>query len=155
LARANALLAESLELAQAGHNQSEIAATLILIGHVARAEGDDRRAATCYEESLALAYRIGARLLVAQIRHNQAYIALHQDDVVGATANLLESLTISCELNSAAQMAWGIAALGCTAVTAGYPEQAAWLFGAAEAHFSAINQCIGRTEQDEHVRHIT
>ena len=124
------------------------------IGHLARAQGDDARAAACYDEALTLAQAGGYKDMIGSIRHNQAYLALHQGEYARAEASLVESLVVSRATEDWGQVAYGVAVMGGVAVAQGQPERAARLLGAAEAWFDVPGHTIDPPERAEHDGYI-
>jgi hypothetical protein len=99
---------------------------------------------------VARAREFGDQGIVASMRHNQAYLALHQNDSARAKALLTESLVISRDLELKDQLAWAFAGMGGVAAAQSQPKRATRLLGAAEAWFEATSQIIGPIERAEH-----
>jgi len=92
--------------------------------------------------------------MIASLRHNQAYLALHQADQACAEALLVESLVLSRDSGNWDQIAWDLTGFGGVAVAQGQPERAGRLLGAAEAWFAAAGHVIAPTERAEHDGYI-
>jgi hypothetical protein len=122
---------------------------------LARAQGDDARAAAYYDEALALAQAAGYKDMLGSIRHNQAYLALHQGEHERAEALLVESLVLSRAVEMWIQIVYGLEVMGGVKVAQGQPERATRLLGAGEAWLDLAKQEIGPPERGEHDGYIT
>src|SRR4029079_3766183 len=87
------------------------------------------------------------------VRQNQAYVALHQNNAVQATAFLTESLALSRDANDEVLSAFGLAARGGVAARQRRPGRAARLLGAAEALFDTFSFVVDPPQLAEHGRY--
>jgi hypothetical protein len=130
--RASVLLEESLALFRALEVKPGIGWTLNHLGHVAQLRGDLARAAALHRESLPL-FREADQQGVAWGLESLGEIALASGDLAAAQAFFAESMQIAQQLSYKPCIAWCLTGLGSVAAHADRPEQAALLWGAAEA----------------------
>jgi tetratricopeptide (TPR) repeat protein len=149
-AQARYLVEEGLGILRGIGNLYGTGVACWVLGHVARAAGDEERAADAYQEALALARTAGDKGLIASILHNQAFLMLHRGDSAGADALLAESTALGREVGNWDQIAWNLAALGGVATAQGHPARAARLLGAADAWFNQIKRVLQAPERVEH-----
>jgi tetratricopeptide (TPR) repeat protein len=149
-ARARSLVEEGLGILSDAGNLHGTGVAYWVLGHVARAAGDEERAADAYQEALVLARAAGDKGSIASILHNQAFLVLHRGDSAGAEALLAESLTLGHEIGQWDQIAWNLAALGGVAAAQGHAVRAARLLGAANAWFERIKRVLQAPERAEH-----
>jgi predicted ATPase/DNA-binding CsgD family transcriptional regulator len=127
---------EGLALLREVDDQAGIAQAFTNRGEHSRLLGDLPRAKEAYEESLSVAREIGDGLRESLLLINLGFIALHEDDAIGAEVMLKRSLTLALAIGHTAYTADKLSALAGAAVALGQPERAARLVGAADALFA-------------------
>jgi predicted ATPase/DNA-binding CsgD family transcriptional regulator len=131
--KAQALLNESLALAQEAGEAFRIAHTFNALGDLARYQGNYTEAISAYEKSVALLRELGAQHDLAAIVRNLGRACLLLGDVERADMLFRESLAAhQAELNKAGMIDCLIG-LGAAAVVAGLPAAGARLLAAAAA----------------------
>jgi tetratricopeptide (TPR) repeat protein len=138
-----ALFEENLSLARSEpdtpESRSQIAWGHNHLGDGLRCQGDHVQAAALYEESLALFRQQRDRQGIAAALHNLGHVALVQGETPRARASSAESLFLFGELKLAWSIADCVAGLAGVSAHEGDLEQAALLFGAAEAAHQALD----------------
>jgi predicted ATPase/DNA-binding XRE family transcriptional regulator len=109
------------------------------LGDVARCQEDLERAVSLYDESLALFREHGERQGAAAALHNLGHVALSRGDARRAKSLFMESLSLFRELDFAWSVADCLTGLAGVAGLEGRPQEAALLYGAAEAAHEAID----------------
>jgi predicted ATPase/class 3 adenylate cyclase len=141
--QAEKLVTERLTLARGRARAAQdwwgIAWGLNHLGDAARCQADQKRAISLYEESLTLFRQHGDRQGIAAVLHNMGHEALAQRDASRARSLFTESLSLFQELKFAWSVADCLTGLAGVAGQEGHPEQAALLYGAAEAAHEAID----------------
>jgi predicted ATPase/Tfp pilus assembly protein PilF len=147
---AQALYKESLTIKRELGDRLGIALSLNNLGNVSWSQGDDAAARTLYEESLAIFRELGNKHGVAASLGNLGNVAERQGDYSAAWALHRESLKIQCELVKRLGIAESLEGLAQVAGARGQPEQAARLFGAADALREAIGAPLPPNEHVEY-----
>jgi predicted ATPase/DNA-binding SARP family transcriptional activator len=154
-ALARAFLEESLALFQETASQDGTAMSLHRLGDLARREGDDDRAEMLYLKSLALFQRTGRKAFMAGVLHNLGYVAQHRSDFTLALARFRESLHLFQDLADRKGTAECLMGLAGVAGAQGDREQAARLFGAAEALREVVGATLWPANRLEYERNLT
>ena len=131
--RALAYAEETVELRRALGDPLAMADATYHLGVAAFGADDPERAETAFEETLALAQALGDSLYTAASLCMLGTIGLLQDDLENVLARLEESLAIYAVLADDRSTAECLCALGGYAAASGHFEQAARLWGAADA----------------------
>jgi tetratricopeptide (TPR) repeat protein len=150
-ATARARFEESLKLHREQGIKEGSAEQLNRLGELARLAGDYRQAAVFYEESLELCRELRDKGGVASALHKLGYVARFQGDLPRALRLFGESLVLQRELGNKQGIAECLAGL---AGVAGQAEQAARLFGAAEALLEAIGAPLAPADRVEWERDV-
>jgi hypothetical protein len=127
------LAEESLAVFRELAHQPGIAATLNIIGEIARFRGDDAHARRAYEAALTVAQQTGERLRILVNYNNLAFLALHAGEAGRARDLQREALRLALAMNNRLQMAKAPATLAGALGALGHHQQAARLFGASES----------------------
>jgi predicted ATPase/DNA-binding CsgD family transcriptional regulator/DNA-binding XRE family transcriptional regulator len=153
-ATARACLEEGLALRRELGIKRYIAVSLTSLGEVFQCQGDDAQAAQCYRESRTLFGEVGEKGGLAWALHHLGYIAQHQGDNMAAARLFAESLALERELPYKPGIARCLVGLGILAEAQDEsPEgaqQAARLFGAAEAILDAIGARLEPVDEREY-----
>jgi non-specific serine/threonine protein kinase len=131
-ARAEELFEEGLQLCYQLDDNNGIAVSLLNLGRVAAAQGDGARALERYHASLTMFREQGSPLGVAEVLQGMGRVAYSQGDAVHAAAYHQEGLGLLKDLGINQIIALCLEGLAAAAGSLGWPERAAWLFGAAE-----------------------
>jgi predicted ATPase/DNA-binding CsgD family transcriptional regulator len=150
----DAPFAESLALTRDVGDGWCLARVLHYAGEVARARGDVERARDLYEESLGLYRGLDLRNPEAIVRHNLGYVALHQGDPRRGLSCFADALTTHVEHDNLLNVGHCLAGIACIAASLDHPEQAARLFGAADAILAHIGAAIWPVDKGDHDRHL-
>jgi non-specific serine/threonine protein kinase len=132
-ARAAAMLEEGLALFEALGDASSMANMLNDLGVVARRQREFDLAANLFTASLAKARVAGNELGIARTLSNLGHVAADQHDYPRAIALYRESLELQAEVGDIRGIAWSLERIPALPVAWQWPEQAARLFGAADA----------------------
>jgi tetratricopeptide (TPR) repeat protein len=132
-ARALAFSEEALELRRTLGDSLLIADSTYHVGVAAFGAGDLDRAADAFEDALALARDVSDAMYTAAALCMLGTTELLKDDLSLVPDRLGESLAIYVELDDDRSRAECLCALGGYAATTGHPEEAARLWGAADA----------------------
>ena len=134
LVAARALLAENLTRARQLKDPHLIGWSLNHLGHIAQLEGDHAQALRLHAASLQPFQELGARNFGPVWAH-QSLGETHLAQGAGqlAAAHFAERLAVARDLGDREGIAWCLAGLAGAAAVNEEPEQAAWLWGAAEA----------------------
>jgi non-specific serine/threonine protein kinase len=132
-ARAAAMLEEGLALFEALGDASSMANMLNDLGVVERRRRELDLAASLFEASLAKARGSGNELGIARTLSNLGHVAADQQDHPRAVALYRESLALQAEVGDPRGITWSLERLAAIPVAWRWPEQAARLFGAADA----------------------
>ena len=124
---------EAVALRRALGDPLLVADSMYYLGVAAFLAGDTPRAREALEESLALARDLGEALHTAESLYMLGELDLLGGDAQTAEERIRESLAIHTELEASRHRAACLLALGGVAASRGAHEQAALLFGAAEA----------------------
>jgi DNA-binding CsgD family transcriptional regulator len=131
--RAAAMLEEARALFEVLGDASYVANMLNDLGVVARRRGEYDQASRLFEASLARARVAGNELGVARTLSNLGHVAADQNNHQRASALYRESLALQAEVGDRRGIAWSLERLAALPMAWQRPEQAARLFGAAEA----------------------
>jgi tetratricopeptide (TPR) repeat protein len=135
-----------------------IAASLETVGLVARVQGDSARAATLFEESLALRRELADARGIAASLYNLGLVAYDQGHYASSVALYLESLAMDRELGDRLGMAFCLEGLAQVASALGHAgesvERAAHLFSAAAALRGRIGAPIPSHERTHYDRQV-
>jgi ATP/maltotriose-dependent transcriptional regulator MalT len=131
--RAVALLEESLALARERGDKKPIVDAQLTLGGLALYRGDLVAAETYVQEALALSRELGDKNRTAGSLAHLGEIKRRQGDLTQARALCTEGLLLPGEAGIRFAMGWNLIGLAKVAADEGQSEQAARLFGAAEA----------------------
>lgn len=149
-------LSEGLATARMLKDRGAEANALNNLGEVARLMGDDVTASQRYEASLQIYRDLGNRGEMLRLLHNLGYIALHAGDTTLARARFTTSLTGFRAIGQRRGLAEPIAGLACLLAstrTAEGAHQAARLWGAADALYTAERAPVWPADQAEYARY--
>jgi tetratricopeptide (TPR) repeat protein len=146
--QSKALSEEGLALARELDHRILISLELNALGESARQQEDYEAAREFYEEALALARQESAKHVIPVYALNLASIACSQRDYQSAISFALEGLKISEEFGDRMVAGTALGVFAALAVTAGEPEKAARLWGAAQAAFDAEDYKLDKVDQD-------
>ena len=132
-AHAAAMLEEALALFETLGDANSMANMLNDLGVVARRRGEFDLAASLFEASLAKGRGAGNELGIARTLSNLGHVAADQQDHPRAVALYRESLALQAEVGDPRGITWSLERMAAEPVTWQWPEQAARLFGAADA----------------------
>jgi DNA-binding CsgD family transcriptional regulator/tetratricopeptide (TPR) repeat protein len=150
-ATAYARLEEGLALRREMELKRYIPISLTRLGEVAQCQGDDAQATRYYEESLTLFRELDDKRGMAWTLHHLGYIAQHQGNHAQAATLLAESLALEKELPNKPGIARCLVGLGGIVIAQDKnPQQAARLFGAAEAILDAIGAHLEPVDEREY-----
>ncbi len=137
-AEARAALEESLSLRREIGDQPGIARLYNSLGETARGQGDLDQAEMFYEQSIALSRQLGNRVASPWPLHNLAYVALGRGDVARAAELFKEALRLFHDQGKKEGIAACLAGVAAVAGQWAEWEQAARLYGAAEAIIDVV-----------------
>lgn len=149
-----ALTQEALALFRDVGDQHGLGLALNSIGERARLSGDDQRARSAYEESLAIAERTGDTRRQYYVLFNLAFVAQHEGNHQEAIRVLRRSLALCQDIGVATDVAQELLALAGSLGALGQPAKAARLFGAAYTFLQRSSALIDPSDQPEHDRNI-
>jgi tetratricopeptide (TPR) repeat protein len=156
LDRAAPLFEELLTLSRKTNNRQAIAIAVNNLGIVAAQQGNLARAEALLEESLALDRERGDKNGIAYSLINIGGLLVARGDTVRAVRFLQDGLTAGLEIGlKDFLVAEGLAGLGAAVGATGRPEQAARLFGAADALVEAIGTMLDPILPAAHERAVT
>ncbi|HLZ20686.1 MAG TPA: LuxR C-terminal-related transcriptional regulator [Ktedonobacterales bacterium] len=150
-AAAASQLEHAIGLARTMGDEWSLATLLTGLGDVARARGNYQHAGHLYRESIALHQRLGTEP-APTLRHNLAYVALHQGDLRGAARLFGESLQLFRSYAERRGMAECLVGLAGVAAGSGDRSRAARLLGAAEAAFESLGAQISPSNRADFSR---
>jgi non-specific serine/threonine protein kinase len=126
-------LEETIAIFQERDDKYGLGKSLTWLGSVASAEGDDVSAFSYYQEGAAMFREVGEKAWLSVPVSYLGYVACRQGDYATARSFFDESFTIWREVQDPWSIGWGLEGLAGLAGAQGRQEQAARLFGAAEA----------------------
>jgi tetratricopeptide (TPR) repeat protein len=138
---------ESLALFRRLGDTRDIANSLHNLGIVAHAQGNYERAKSLYRESLALLEEVGAKDMAGNVFYNVGITEEAQGNYASAKAQYKAALSLHWEIRFTPQVAVCLALLAGIATAEEQFEQAARLFGAAEALDSLFGNWIDLTDR--------
>jgi non-specific serine/threonine protein kinase len=149
---AMSLLDASLAVARGRGDDWAVATVLNALGDVARRQGDYGQAKRRYQESLALHERLGShpRATRASVLHNLGYVAVHEGDLGRAVELFSAGLRLYQRRGERRGVTECLVGLGSAAAAAARPEQAARLFGAAEACFEDLGTRLSPSNRTDY-----
>jgi tetratricopeptide (TPR) repeat protein len=133
VARAKALLEESLPIVQEVGNAFTLAYVHQHLGRIAEKEGDYQRARALFEEALTITRQVGNKEHIPALQYRLASLSLRRGDLERAAALFRESLLLRRERGDKAGLAASLSGLAAVSCAQGDYQQAARLFGATEA----------------------
>ncbi len=153
-ASGRAYFEESLTIMREIGDQSGTAAALNNLGGIAHSQGDYALARAYYEESLTISREIGYRQFLANSLENLGNMATEQGDYASARAYLEESLGIRKQIGDRSGITSSLEAFGRLAARVSRSEQAAALWGAAEALRTEIGWLLPPGERESYDRDL-
>lgn len=151
---AEALTQEALVLLREVGDQPGLGLVYNSIGERARLSGDDARARSAYEQSLAIAERTGDARRQYYVLYNLAFVAQHEGDHHEALRVIHRSLALCQDLGVPTDVAQELLALAGSLGALGESLRAAHLFGAAHALLQRSGTLIDPSDQPEHDRNM-
>jgi len=151
---AEALAQEALALFREVDDQPGLGLAFNSIGERARLSGDDARARSAYEESLAIAERTGDTRRQYYVLFNLSFVAQHEGNHQEAVRVLRRSLALCQELGVPTDVAQELLALAGSLGALGELVRAAHLFGAAYGFLQRSGTLIDPGDLPEHDRNI-
>jgi predicted ATPase/Tfp pilus assembly protein PilF len=152
--RARQLFEESLAISRELGDKGSVAHSLGSLGNVLIDQGDYAHARVLFEESLAIRQELGDRRGAASSLLNLGIIAHEQGDYASARSLYRESLAILRDLGDKWRVLYLLEAFAALRVVEDEPEQAARLFGAAEALREAIGAPMPPPECPKYERNV-
>lgn len=137
-ASARSLLEESLARNREIGDRRGIALALNNVGEIAANQGNYASARSLFEESLTIVRELGDKQNIATALGNLGLVAYLQADYASARPLLKETLTMVQKLGDKEDSAYFLEVFAALIAAEGKPEQAARLYGAAEALREAI-----------------
>jgi tetratricopeptide (TPR) repeat protein len=131
-----------------------VATTLVSLGTVAHAEGDNVRAAMILEESLTLLRERGNAIYIAWCLAVLGRVATDQGDWGLASGRFAESLTLFRELIQRNGIAYVLEGAAGLSAAQGHTYCAACLFGAVEALRDTIHTPLSAFDRPEYERKV-
>jgi tetratricopeptide (TPR) repeat protein len=156
LSDAQSSFAEARTHALALHDRLGEAEASNNLGEIARLQGDDSRAETHYAASLRHYRDLGAPVQAQRAIHNLGYLRLHQGDAAQARAHFVASLNgvrAYGYVRGQAEAIAGLASIAASARQVAQAQQAARLWGAADALHTTIGTTAWRSDQAERARY--
>jgi predicted ATPase/class 3 adenylate cyclase len=144
--RAEAVLLEALEIAEASADRRGSAIVKGNLGNLFLERGDDVRAAQLYEEALASHRELGDVYGVAVSLASVALLALRQGDLDSAVATARESVVLSSSIGDALTLSFTLSVTAAVALARDDPRVAARLCGAVEALLGTHGVELGPVE---------
>lgn len=132
-----------------------IESALNRLGDLARYQGDYDQAGKLYSESLALYRSMNDMDEIPSLLHNLGYVAQHHGDNAQALALFKEGLDIQVKMGNEAGIAECLVGIAGVLVALGQPEEAASLFGAAEALFETLGLVLWPANRLEYDRNLS
>lgn len=129
--------------------------TLNRLGDVARCQNDYDEAKRCYEESLIMCREIGDKDGIPSVLHNLGYVAQHWGENAKAMELFREGLAIHIEMGNQAGIAECLTGIASVLTMQGSLEEAACLFGAAEALRERTEASLWPANRIEYDRSLT
>jgi predicted ATPase/DNA-binding SARP family transcriptional activator len=152
---AHAFIEESLVIWREIGDRRGIALSLHILGYVAEKQGDYATARDYQEQSLVICREIGDRHGIAASFHNLGNVAEKQGDYATARDYQERSLALCREIGNRLSIAYGLEGFAVLASTQEQPEQAARLWGAAEALREEIGVPLPPNEHEEYDRQVS
>lgn len=152
--RAAALFEESLVLWRALGDRPHTAVALANLGEALRADGDIDRAMTVAREGLHLSREVGDRRTAAMALFILGSLIQHHEIDPAAAEPLMKGLLVYRQVGDRLGMVWCLEALSGPATTAGRPELAAQLLGAAEMLRDQVGVPLQPAERAAYHRHV-
>jgi predicted ATPase/class 3 adenylate cyclase len=150
-ASATALLEESLTLVREAKDSQEIRSILQLLGRAALCEGHYSRATERFEESLKLARELGQRLGIGGSLIQLGTVARLEGDLERACRLITEGLS-ALDTREKYGIASALQALAHVVSAQDRPQEAAILFGAAQALREDLGTPLPSFEQEEYIK---
>jgi len=157
LRQANARFEESVELGRGLEDKLTkvgVAASLVSLGTIAHAEGDNARAVIFLEESLTLLRELGNAIYIAWCLAVLGRVATDQGDWDLAVDRFAESLTLFRELIQPNGITYVLEGAAGLAAAHGQTYRAACLFGAVEALRESIHTPLSAFDRPEYERKV-
>jgi DNA-binding CsgD family transcriptional regulator len=149
---ARSLLEESLAGAYDLEDAWCVARAANVLGDLARGQGDYDRATALFEEALTLFRRLGQSLHVPLVLHNLGQLAALRGDARQGTEYVSEGLAQLQDLGDRRGEGFCLAGLATMAALLRRPDQAARLFGAADALHAAAGVTMEWPDFDTYER---
>ncbi len=147
-------LEESVAIFRKVGDKWGLALSLAWLGSVVSAQGDDVGACSLYNQSVALFRESGDKLCLPVSLGYLGYAACRRGDYGAARSFFEESFTLWQELPNEWTIAWGLEGLAGAAGAQGQVEQAAQLFGAAEALLEASGLRLDDFDRADYDRNV-
>ncbi|HEV2127344.1 MAG TPA: tetratricopeptide repeat protein, partial [Thermomicrobiales bacterium] len=145
---------ESLALFRERGDTFGLARALQYVGEAARALGDYPASRKLYEESLTRYRALDHRNTAASVVHNLGYVAQHQGDLQGAASCFAEALAVHVEHGDRRNIGHCLGGLAGMVGLLGPSEQAARLFGAADAMFAGTGASMFIVDRPDYDRNL-
>lgn len=149
-ATANLAMGESLILARELGDTWGLARALHYAGEVARARREYERACALYEECLGFYRELEHHGSTGNVLNNLGGIALQQGEFTLALAYLAAALAEFLASGDHQNFGYSLGGVAGAAALLGRPEQAARLFGAADALFARLDLAVWPVDRDEY-----
>ena len=145
---------ESLTIQRELGDRSGIAGSLNNLGIVSYHQGDYNSSRSCYEESLTIQRELGDRRGIAGSLNNLGNLSYYQGDYDSARSFYEESMTIQRELGDRRGIAGSLEAFARLAAKNSRAEQAAALWGAAEALREQIGTPLAPDKRETYLQEV-
>lgn len=148
--QAQPYIEQGLAAARALADRKQIYAILFYDAWLAMVQGNHQRAHDLLEESTSLMRAEGDLVRLGPALWLLGHLYWHERDYAHALAAFRESLILRRDLKSRRGIAYAIDGIAWVAAVTGQAAVAARLFGAADAHFTAMNTHFHPVEQPTH-----
>ena len=129
--------------------KAHMAMSYNVLGEVTRMQGDYKAAKKHYQKSMSLSEETGEIVRQAILSINLAFIAFHEEDFEAAHNINKKGMSLFVKLDSYFGMAVHLASCAGPLAALGFPERAARLLGAANAHQETIGTFQQPADQPE------
>jgi DNA-binding CsgD family transcriptional regulator len=147
-------IAEGLALSRAVGDPWGLARALHYAGELARLRGDDEQARALYEESLGLYHKLDHQGMAAIMLYTLGYITQRQGSPRGALVYFAKALAEHVTQGDEQNIGYCLGGIAGMAAHLGWSEQAAGLFGAADAIFERLGTSIWPVDKVDYDRNL-
>lgn len=152
--KAQNLLEEFLVVSETSGNKTNMAFAFSGLGEAAGRQGQYQHAITMLEQGLSISREIKDKWITATLLGSLGWVALCQSEFNSMLKYMRDSLEIRLNIGDKGGIAWCLEKLAKAKVEQGQLEQAAKIFGYAEALRAPIGSVIDPTDQPDYKRII-